>query len=270
MIQRGSPMLSFFLVWHIVWFARVALSLVLFLVVIRRHLYKHFLLFAVHSGWIALAGVTILAMNYALFVSGNQFFIGVAITIAVEATLAFAIIYQMFVQRLRPYPAVRDLGSTAFRASTLVVLAAVLALAWLAPGSGVRYWTSFSSVIQRSARMLQCGQLVFLFLFCSYFRLSWRSRAFGIALGLGISTSSSLAINAIMSQLGTAALHRSEYVLRLANESGNLIAVLVWLFYMLAPEQTPQAPDQTPRGPGGSLPEHDLETWNQELERLLK
>src|SRR5580700_10299161 len=264
MIQRGSPMLSFFLVWHIVWFARVALSLVLFLVVIRRHLYKHFLLFAVHSGWIALAGVTILAMNYALFVSGKQFFIGVAITIAVEATLAFAIIYQMFVQRLRPYPAVRDLGSTAFRTSTLVVLAAVLALAWLAPGSGVRYWTSFSSVIQRSARMLQCGQLVFLFLFCSYFRLSWRSRAFGIALGLGILSSTSLAVNAIHSQIATANVwNQSEYLAGLVNDSTYLIAVLVWLSYMLAPEPAPQPTD-------GPLPPHDLETWNRELERLLE
>jgi hypothetical protein len=252
-----------FLLWHIVWVARVALSLVLFLVIIRRHLEKRFALFAVHSGWIAIAGATLLAMNYVRSVSGYQYLTGANISNGVEAALAFAIIYQMFVRRLSPYPAVRDLGSAAFRVSTLVLLAAVLAMAWLAPGPGVRYWTSFSSVIQRSARMLQCGQLVFLFLFCRYFRLSWRSRTFGIALGLGTLSSSSLALSAIMSQLVTARLHQSEYILRLASESTYLVAVLVWLFYFLAPEQDAKPPD-------ASLPLDDLETWNQELERLFK
>ena len=47
-------------------------------------------------------------------------------------------------------------------------------------------WTSIYRLVQRTLRILQCGQLVFLFLFSNYFRLSWRNRAFGIALGLGI------------------------------------------------------------------------------------
>jgi hypothetical protein len=260
MIQRGSPM---FLAWHIVWFARVALSLVLFLVTIRCRLYKQFPLFTVHSGWIALTGMAVVAMNYARSVSGNQFFTGVAVCNGVEAVLAFAIIYQIFTLRLHQYPAVRDLGSAAFRASTIVLLAGVLALAWLAPGPGARYWTSFSAVIQRSARTLQCGQLVFLFLFCGYFRLSWRSRTFGIAMGLAILSSSSLAISAIQSQLPLAVFQRNEYTVWLASDSTYLIAVLVWLSYMLAPEPTPQPPD-------GPLPPDDLETWNQELERLLQ
>jgi hypothetical protein len=39
--------------------------------------------------------------------------------------------------------------------------------------------------------------------------------------------------------------------------------VLIWLFYMLAREQTPKYNPS-------DLPEHDLETWNQELHRLIK
>jgi hypothetical protein len=259
-IQRGSLM---FLVWHILWFARVALSLTLFLVIIRHRLYKQFPLFTVYSGWITLTGVAVLLLNYAHFVSVNQYFAGVAIGNAVEAVLAFAIIYQIFLQRLHQYPAIKDLGSAAFRASTLVLLAAVLALAWLAPGPGVQYWTSLHSVIERSARTLQCGQLVFLVLFCAYFRLSWRSRVFGIVLGLGILSSSSLAMNAIMSQMGPARLRQNEYLLRLVNESANLTAVVVWLSYFLAREPSPLLPHTV-------LPKHDLETWNQELERMLE
>jgi hypothetical protein len=251
-----------FLAWHIVWFARIALSLVLFLVMIRGHLYKQFPLFAVHSGWIAFAGLAVMVLNYARFVSGNQHFTVVTISNGVEAVLAFAIIYQIFVQRLHLYPSVRNLGRNAFRASTLVLLAAVLALAWLVPGPGAKYWTSFSAVIQRSARTLQCGQLVFLFLFCNYFRLSWRSRTFGIALGLAIVTSSSLAINAIVSQLGPDGFHRIQNIVWLTGESTNLVAVSVWLSYMLAPEQAP-------RPSVGPLPPDDLENWNRELGGML-
>src|ERR1700733_1381047 len=133
MIQRGSSM---FLDWRIIWFARVALSLALLLVTIRRHLYKQFPLFAVHTAWIALAGMAVMAMDYAPFVSGNQYFAGVSVSNGVEAILAFAIIYQIFVQRLHQYPVIRDLGSAAFRAITLILLAAVLFLGWLAPGPG--------------------------------------------------------------------------------------------------------------------------------------
>jgi len=251
------------LVWHIVWFLRVALSVVLVLVIITRGLYKQFPLFAIHSGWIALAGMAIVAMDYAPSVSGNQFFAGVQVSNEVEAVLAFAIIYQTFAVRLRQYPAMRNLGSAAFRASTLLLLITVLAFAWLAPGSGIKYWTSFSAVIQRSARTLQCGQLVFLFLFYGYFRLPWRGRTFGIALGLAILASSSLAITAIQSQLPIAIFRRYEYTVYLVNDSTYLIAVLAWIFYMLAPEQSVALPD-------GPLPPDDLDTWNQELERLLE
>ncbi len=260
MIHCGSSM---FLDWRIIWFARVALSLVLLLVAIRRRLYKHFPLFAVHTAWIALAGMAVMAMDYARFVSGNQYFAGVQVSNGVEAVLAFAIIYQIFVQRLHQYPVVRDLGSAAFRAITLVLLAAILVLGWLAPGPGASYWTSFSAVIRRSIRTLQCGQLVFLFLFCGYFRLSWRNRTFGIALGLGILTSSSLAISAIVSQLGPDGFSRVEYLVRLASESTYLISVLVWLSYMLVPEPAPQLSV-------GPLPPDDLEPWNQELGRILE
>lgn len=264
-------MLSLYLAWHIVWFARVTLTLALFLVIITRQLYRQSPLFSVYAGWIAASGTALVAMNYAPFVSGYQYFAGVVISNGVEEALAFAIIYQIFAQRLRHYPVVKDLGSFAFRATTVVLLVTAVALAWLVPGQAPSQLFSAYSVIQRTARALQCGQLVFLFLFCFYFRLSWRSRAFGIALGLGILSSGSLAVNAIRCQIASGKMwNPSEYTLALVNDSTYLVAVVVWLSYLLAAEETPQTPDQLPRGPAGSLPEHDLETWNRELERLLE
>jgi hypothetical protein len=255
-------MLSLFLAWHIAWFARVILSVALFLAVITRKVYKQFPLFAVYSGWIAIAGTLLLVMNYTDAVSGNQYFAGVAASNGVETVLAFAIIYQMFAQTARRYPPVKGLGGFVFRAITLAFLAIAIALAWFAPARGPSQLTSMYFVIQRTLRTLQCGQLVFLFLFCGYFRLPWRGRAFGIALGLGILSSTSLAINAIHSQT-VAKWDQTEYFLRLLSDLTYLTAISVWLKYLLMPEKvTPST--------GGSLPPHDLGPWNRELERLLE
>jgi hypothetical protein len=269
MIQRGSLMLSLTHIWRIVWVTRVTLSLVLFLVIIRRRAYRQFALFSIHSGWLALAGAGVLAVDYLPRFNGYHYFAAVAISNGVEAILAFMLIYQMFTQRLSQYPAVRELGNSAFRATTLLLLAAALALAWLSPGLGARYWTSTYAVIDRTVRLLQCGQLLFLVLFFRYFRLSWRSRAFGIALGLGIFSSSSLAINAIRSQSAAShTLTSSWYLLSLASDITSMTAISVWLAYCLAPERVlPEDTEKPPIDPG--LPDHDLETWNRELQRLI-
>jgi hypothetical protein len=263
-IQRGSLMLSLSLAWHLVWFTRVTLSLVLFLVIITRQLHRQFPLFALYSGWISVAGMAVLAVNYARFTNGYDYFVAIAVSNGVEAVLGFAIIYQMFAERVRRYPAISGMGKSVFRAVTLFFVIIAVVFAWLSPGLGSSHLISLYSVTQRTVRTLQCGQLVFLFLFCGYFRLSWRSRAFGIALGLGILSSTSLAVNAIHSQIATANVwNQSEYLAGLVNDSTYLIAVLVWLSYMIAPEPALQPTD-------GPLPPHDLETWNRELKRLLE
>ena len=258
-------MLSLSAAWHIVWFARVTLSLVLFLVIISRHVYRQFPLFSVYAGWISIAGTLLVGMNYAPFVSGGQYFAGTAISNGVEAALAFAVIYRMFSETVGRHPPLSRLGGPAFRAATLIVIAIAVALAWIIPGRSPSPLMFAHTILERTARILQCGQLVFLFLFSRYFRLSWRSRAFGIALGLGILASTSLAINAIHSQIMSVRWDHTHFALALANDLTYLLAVLVWLFYLLAPEETPHSP---PPPPGG-LPDYDLETWNRELERML-
>ena len=88
-------MSSIALAWHILRSIRVTLSLVLFLAVIRRRIYKEFPLFAVYAGWITLGSIAVMFMNYAPFVNGHQLFVGTTISNGVGAILAFAVIYQM-------------------------------------------------------------------------------------------------------------------------------------------------------------------------------
>jgi len=205
-----------------------------------------------------------LAMNYAKSVSGYQYLAGLSIDSAVDAALAFAVIYQIFASELQHYPAVHKMGGSTFRGITIVLVVAAVVLAWGVPGRASNSWFSMYTVLQRTARVLQCGQLVFLFLFLGYFRLCWRGRRFGVLLGLGILASVSLAVNAIQSQL-TIGKEQSvtRGLLTLTNQTAYLIAVGIWIFYMLRKEAV--VPPSHPE-----LPEHDLGTWNAELERLIK
>lgn len=118
-------------------------------------------------------------------------------------------------------------------------------------------------VLQRTVDTLQCGLLVFLFGFWAYFRLSWRSHAFGIAVGLGTLISVNLATAAIRSQIEPATPTLGSNLCTLVGEASNLGCVLLWLAYILSPER-PQQPVVR------SLPEYDLENWNQELRRFLQ
>lgn len=263
MIHRGSLMSSIALAWHILRSIRVTLSLILFLVIVRRNIYKEFRLFAIYAGWITLCGMALMFMNYAPFVNGYQYFAGTIIGNGVETVLAFAVIYQMLQEKLTQYPTLGGMGKSAFQAATLILVVLAIVLAWLSPVPDKSRWTSIYAVVQRTLRILECGQLVFLFLFSNYFRLSWRNRAFGIALGFGISASTSLAINAINSQIVGVAMDRNYYILFLVNDSAYMLTLLVWLAYVLASEPAPPAPR-------GGPPQHDLETWNRELERLLE
>jgi hypothetical protein len=113
--------------------------------------------------------------------------------------------------------------------------------------------------LDRTASVLQSGLLISLFLFSHYFGLSWRSPAFGIALGLGIFASVALATSTIWLHLGV-----------FGNRAVNLFTmatyhccVLIWMFYLMVPERQPQHP-------ASKLPEYDLKTWNRELQRLLQ
>jgi ABC-type transport system involved in multi-copper enzyme maturation permease subunit len=114
-------------------------------------------------------------------------------------------------------------------------------------------------VLSRTISLVQCGLLALLFLFSSHFRLSWRSYVLGIAVGLGTFSSVDLATAAIQVWSGPAAgIH---VLLDFVTMGTYHCSVLIWLFYILAPEPAQATVKQ--------LPDVDLEKWNTELQRLL-
>ncbi|HYA23696.1 MAG TPA: hypothetical protein VEF05_06020 [Terriglobales bacterium] len=249
-------------IWHGFWFAQSGLRVLLLLLVLRRKFYKPYPVFAVYVGWAALRSVILLFMNYAPFVSGNQYYQVHAASSVIDAVLRWGIIYEMFDHVFRDYATLRNLGPKLFRWATLALIIGAIVLAWFAPASGLGRVMSTLYAMERNVNVLLCGLLIVLLALAQYFRLSWRSPVFGIALGLGIMAASDLGTYAIRSQIEPISRNLSTDVLDLIIQAATLCCVLIWTAYLLAPERKPVARVV-------QLPPHDLETWNHELERLL-
>ena len=99
-----------------------------------------------------------------------------------------------------------------------------------------------------------------LFVTAGYFRLGWRRPVFGITLGLGISACVHLATWAVMANGGLA---DKRHLLDMLNLATFHVCVLIWFYYLLVPEKVSTTS-------AVALPEHNLELWNRELERLLQ
>lgn len=232
------------------------------LVLIERGSYRQFPIFASYVTWRALRGVVLLAMNYAPFVTGNEYATAFAVGAALDAALGFAVISEIFKHLLSRYPALRKSAGVLFRWATVALLIMVITLARLAPAAGTGRLMSGFFLLQRTVDVLLCGLLLSLLTFSGLFGLTRRSYVVGIALGLGILAGMGLATSAIRAQIEPIAPNQTFEIMELITHGTYLCSVLVWTGYLFIPE----------RGSLNivrALPDHDLESWNQELERLL-
>lgn len=251
------------LLWHGVWIARIGLQAILLAIMVRRKIYRKFPAFLLYIAWAVVSGSTLVIMLYGGFATGREYYQAYRIDIAGGAVLSFCVLYELFERTLRDYPVLSDVGNSLYRWVALVFMGIAVFLAWSVPAMGSGKLLASFFVLQRSARLLQCGLLIFLFVFVRSFHLSWRNRAFGIALGFGISATVSLALAAIRAQIEPVFSNPAKEALRLTGQVGDLCAVGVWIWYLLLRESAAgQVPPPT-------LPDDDLGPWNRELRRLI-
>jgi hypothetical protein len=176
---------------------------------------------------------------------------------AIGIGLRFAIIWEIFSHVFRPYEGLRHAGAVGFRwAAVLLLLAAIIA-AVAGPSHEPDFAFKGAVVLERSLDVVQCGLLVLLFLFASYFALTWRNYVFGIALGFGVIASVELLAAALATQFRSL----SDAVLNSLPRIAYAAATIIWVIYLARLEP--------PRLNLTALPQHDLEKWNQELLELL-
>jgi len=107
--------------------------------------------------------------------------------------VGFTVQYEVFVDILKPFSAVVDLGKMLFFwAAGFLFLAGILT-ALVTGGSNSSKIAVAVNLIDRCVHMMQCGLLLLLVVFEKRLSLSWRSPGMSVALGLGIAAAADLA-----------------------------------------------------------------------------
>ena len=247
------------LLWHLSWLFSPFVQTLLVALMMRRKLNKEFPFFFAFSIASALLDCTLFGLDHLGSVSGELYWHVSWFGQSLVFLLRFGIIGETIAHLLRPYPALRHLGIAVFRWAMVVLILVAVAVARFVPAvDGTPPLLAGLLVLMRTVNLVQCGLIVVLFVFSSYFGLSWRSRVFGIALGLGIIASVNLALTAIGTQIGaTEKGYIHDFVVFFTYDT----SLLIWLAYFLLPEPAPRAVN--------NVPANNLQIWNQEIEKFL-
>jgi hypothetical protein len=247
-------------VWYYFWIAPHVLLSLIAVLLFRRGLHRQFPAFFGYCVWESIFFVILFASAH-ISHSSSTYQLFLRTSMAGSICLRFGILYEIFATLLRPYPSISTLSKSLFRWAAAVLILIGVAVAAYQHGLNESPATAAVTAIDRSVSFVQCGLLIFLLFFSSYFRLSWKNFAVGLALGLGVFASVDLASITVMSELA-AVPRRLQYVFDFVNMGSYHCSVLIWLGYLLAPERVQKV--ATP------VPSHDLESWDRELERLLQ
>jgi len=250
--------------WHKVlfyflWISPRVLLGALAVILYRRRLYRKFPCFFAYVLFEIARFILLFPLYVVQGVAGKQYAYFFSATLMFGIALCFGVIDEVSRDLFRESQFLKISARRLLQcvAGSLVVIGVVLAA--YAPGNNSARWHAGVSVINRGAAMVQCGLLLALLLFSRFLGLTWRRSAFGIALGLGILTSVDLATSALRAEFTGAAAR--EFLNWLVT-GASFVCASIWIGYVLAPELEPVSPTVVPRD--------EVETWNRELQHLLR
>lgn len=240
------------------WIAPHALQAVLAAMMIRRNLIRRFPAFFTYTVYEVAQFLVLFIIDHMDSVSSDQYtsvwFVGGAISVS----LRFAVVHEIFRNVFRSYPALQEFGGVLFRWATVVLMLVAVMLVAYSSGSEINRLTLSLTIIDRVVNIVQCGLLVLLILLARFLSFPWTSYTFGIALGLGFFASVELGISALRAQYGVLLARNFFADLSMATYH---CCVLFWIATLLRPERG--------RTRLSSAPNHNLEHWNDALQRLL-
>jgi hypothetical membrane protein len=248
------------LLWHYLWLAPDVLQLGLAVFLFRRGLHKFFPFFFAYCLYEALETFTLYGMDILPSVSSEIWWLAFSTGLIIEGLVKIAVIVELIRHLLRSRSKLRRACDQFFAvAGACLALIATVAAAYTTP-TNPHWFVSSGLILQQSLYIVNCGLILFVFLFAACFKLSWDRPAFGIALGFGIVACQRLAVWAT-----EAGIKLSDHGVRLdfLSMATYHVCVLIWFYFLLVPRK------KITRS-AVSLPENNLDIWNQELERLLQ
>jgi hypothetical protein len=245
--------------WHYLWVAPCILLAVLALLMWKRGLHREFPAFFCYAVFEAAGGGIIYAIDLTPQLPGTVYWRSYFSFSVVEVFIKFLVIGEVFTHLLRHYPSLARLAKVLISGLGVVLVFTATILAAYANPTAYPL-ISATRILGRSVSVVQCGLILFLFLFAAHFHLRWRSPVFGITLGFGIVASVYLAYWALLAGW---LFGQKSYLLDFLNMATYHICVLIWCYYLLVPQKSAATSAVV-------LPEHNLDIWNRELERLLQ
>lgn len=248
------------ILWSYLWIAPNVLLLALTVALWKRGISRKFPAFFAFCIVNALGSLTEYTADVLPSVSGITYWRVVWICLLIGSVVKFTAIGEVFSHVLTPYPSVSRLGRLLVSGGGAALVFVATLIAAFSRGDSTVRLISGSHLLAQTVFLVELGLVVIIFLFAAYFRLSWDRLSFGVLLGFGISTCEYLASWAISANADPSAQGRA--LLDFLEMGTYHLCVLFWCYYLLVPSKIRVRPVV-------SLPKHNLEVWNQELERLL-
>ena len=234
------------------WFASPALQCLLIAVMIKRNLRRNYPMFFNYAVFQVVSHLSMYVLLWKF--SYAAYYYGYWTTSALGILLGFLVIREIFLEAFRPYEALRELGEMLFSWSllVLVLIALVSAFSGNSADDG-RIFTALYTA-ERSIRILQCGVVLFMFVFSRYLGVSAKHQLFGIALGFGTFAAVEMLTLFMWKQYGVIDGRTANMVVT----STYFLAACTWVGYSLAPVPSRRAE---------ILPQS--ERWNHALAGVL-
>jgi hypothetical protein len=214
------------------WMTHPVLELSLVGVMFWRKLYRTFPVFFAYIAF-QVVNFVVLFPIYQLSIgpSATQqetmaYFYAYWISAAISLAIGFKVIHEIFLDVLRPYPNLKDLGSLLFKWAALVMLLVAMVVTAASQQGMDTPLGQAVTIVQRCVRVIQCGLILFLLFFSRHLGVSRRQFSFGIALGFGSF--------ACVELVGLAMISGGQVhapTVSLINTSAYTVSILTWLAY---------------------------------------
>ena len=212
----------------------------------------HFLLFIVlfTIDLLILPSITSLEIYRSVLVVGT----------GIAAVLQIAVVYELACELLLSRSWLANSLRPLFRWSLALGLLIAAGFSALLPRTSPEPLMLAFQNVNFASNLIATGLLLVLILCARAFGISWRALPAGIALGFGINASGELCGSALLSILvGPKGYIATDFIRQVAGH----LSVLIWLLYILKPERLPSFK-------GKHLGKVELETWDNELQKIAR
>jgi hypothetical protein len=244
--------------WHYGWIAPNILTVILAGLIWRHGIHKRYPAFFGYLLFASVEGLTLYALDLAPSISFTTWWYAFWVGTIMEGIFKFVVVAELLHHLLHPWPSIARLGRNLVSgAGVLLVLLAAVTAAFAAPDN-TPLCVGGAHILSQALYLTEAGVIVSIFVFAACFKIPWDRTTFGIALTFGIVWCEHLAVWALIA----GGVFRNRGWEDFANMGAYHLGILIWFYFILVPQKITTKSAVI-------FPDHNLEVWNQEVERFL-